>query len=139
MAEPGASGGEEERYVVSVHQAVGGDGFFVELVERFYAGVAEDPVLRPMYPEDLTDSKRFLAGFLIQYWGGSQAYSEERGHPRLRMRHVPFEIGPAERDAWERHMKAALSSLALERDILPEAETAMRQYFEMSAEAMRNR
>ena len=123
---------------VTVHQAVGGDEFFAELVERFYAGVADDPVLRPLYPDDLTDSKRYLTGFLIQYWGGSQAYSEERGHPRLRMRHVPFTIGPAERDAWYRHMVAALGSLALERDLLPEAEQAMRQYFEMSAEAMRN-
>lgn len=133
-----ADGQEDERFVVSVHQAVGGDPFFVELVERFYAGVADDQVLRPMYPEDLTDSKRYLAGFLIQYWGGSQAYSEERGHPRLRMRHFPFTIGPAERDAWQRHMLAALSSLAIERGILPEAERAMRDYFAMSAEAMRN-
>ncbi|HEY1118959.1 MAG TPA: globin [Acidimicrobiales bacterium] len=128
----------DELFQVSVHQAVGGDEFFVELVERFYAGVAEDPVMRPMYPDDLTEPKRHLAGFLIQFWGGSQAYSEERGHPRLRMRHVPFRIGPAERDAWFRHMVGALNSLVEERDILPEAETAMRDYFQMSAEAMRN-
>ncbi|MFP5579910.1 MAG: globin [Acidimicrobiia bacterium] len=128
----------DELFQVSVHQAVGGDEFFVELVERFYAGVAEDPVLRPMYPDDLTEPKRHLAGFLIQFWGGSQAYSEERGHPRLRMRHVPFRIGPAERDAWFRHMVGALNSLVEERDILPAAETAMRDYFSMSAEAMRN-
>lgn len=128
----------DELFQVSVHQAVGGDEFFVELVERFYAGVAEDPVMRPMYPDDLTEPKRHLAGFLIQFWGGSQAYSEERGHPRLRMRHVPFRIGPAERDAWFRHMVGALNSLVEERDILPAAETAMRDYFSMSAEAMRN-
>ncbi len=130
--------GSEETSTVSVHQAVGGVGFFVELVERFYAGVAEEPLLRPMYPDDLTEPKRHLAGFLIQYWGGSQAYSEERGHPRLRMRHVPFSIGPAERDAWYRNMLRALNSLVDERDILPEAERAMRDYFSMSAEAMRN-
>ena len=128
----------EDTFQVTVHQAVGGDEFFVELVERFYAGVAEDPVMRPMYPEDLTEPKRHLAGFLIQFWGGSQAYSQERGHPRLRMRHMPFTIGPAERDAWFRHMVSALNSLVEERDILPEAETAMRDYFSMSAEAMRN-
>lgn len=127
-----------EQVQLTVHQAVGGDEFFVELVERFYAGVAEDPTLRHMYPEDLAEPKRHLAGFLIQFWGGSQAYSEERGHPRLRMRHFPFQIGPAERDAWFRHMMAALNSLAQERDILPEAEQAMREYFSMSAEAMRN-
>ncbi len=134
MAEPEA----KETFQVTVHQAVGGDEFFVELVERFYAGVAEEPLLQHMYPDDLTEPKRHLAGFLIQFWGGSQAYSEERGHPRLRMRHVPFTIGPAERDAWYRNMLRALNSLVAERDILPEAETAMRDYFAMSAEAMRN-
>ncbi len=123
---------------VTVHGVVGGDAFFTELVERFYAGVEADPLLRPLYPDDLTDSKRFLAGFLVQYWGGSQAYSEERGHPRLRMRHHPFTIGPAERDAWLRHMSAALESLVAERDLLPEAVDKMREYFAMSAEAMRN-
>lgn len=122
----------------TVWEVVGGDEFFGELVERFYAGVADDPVLRPLYPEDLSDSKRFLAGFLVQYWGGSTAYSEERGHPRLRMRHGPFTIGPAERDAWYRHMIAALNSLVTERDVHPEAEQRMREYFEMAAEAMRN-
>ena len=128
----------EDGVETTVHTVVGGDEFFVELVDRFYAAVAEDPVLRPLYPEDLTDSKRWLAGFLVQYWGGSQAYSEERGHPRLRMRHMPFTIGPAERDAWFRHMIAALNSLVAERDILPEAEQRMREYFSMAAEAMRN-
>ncbi|HAS11556.1 MAG TPA: globin, partial [Acidimicrobiaceae bacterium] len=108
------------------------------IVHRFYEGVRDDEVLRPMYPEDLTEPKRHLAGFLIQFWGGSQAYSQERGHPRLRMRHVPFTIGPAERDAWYRNMVRALNSLVEERNILPEAETAMRDYFSMSAEAMRN-
>ncbi len=124
--------------MTEVHEVVGGDEFFTELVERFYAGVAEDPVLRPLYPDDLTESKRHLTGFLIQYWGGSQAYSEERGHPRLRMRHAPFVIGSAERDAWFRHMIAALNSLVVERDLPPDAEQRMREYFSMSAEAMRN-
>jgi hemoglobin len=134
VADPG-----DDEVQVTVHQVVGGDEFFVELVERFYAGVAGDPILRPMYPEEeLTGAKRRLALFLIQFWGGTPTYSEERGHPRLRMRHFPFQIGPAERDAWFRHMIGALNSLVEERDILPEAEKAMRDYFEMSAEAMRN-
>jgi hemoglobin len=105
---------------VNVHEAVGGDAFFVELVERFYAGVAEDPVLRPMYPEDLTDARRHLALFLQQYWGGARTYLEERGHPRLRMRHAPFSIGATERDAWLRHMLAALDAVVAERATAPE-------------------
>jgi len=129
---------EEEQVTISVHQAVGGDAFFVELVERFYAGVAEDPIMRPMYPDDLTEPKRHLAGFLIQFWGGSTAYSDERGHPRLRMRHLPFRVDADARDAWVRHMLAALNSLVAERDVLPEAELAMRDYFLRAADAMRN-
>jgi len=129
---------DEEQYQVTVHQAVGGDEFFVELVERFYAGVAADPVMRPMYPDDLTEPKRHLALFLIQFWGGAGTYSEERGHPRLRMRHFPFQIGPEARDAWVRHMLGALNGLVEERDLLPAAELAMRDYFVRSAEAMRN-
>lgn len=121
----------------TVHDVVG-DGFFVELVQRFYAGVAEDPVLVPLYPDDLSESIRTLTGFLIQYWGGSTAYSEERGHPRLRMRHAPFVIGPAERDAWFRHMVGSLSALCAERDVDVQIEQQMRQYFEMAAESMRN-
>lgn len=129
---------EEEQVTVTVHQAVGGDGFFVELVERFYAGVAADPVMRPLYPDDLTEPKRHLASFLVQFWGGADAYSQERGHPRLRMRHLPFRVGPAERDAWVRHMLTALNALVEERDVHPEAELAMRDYFLRAAEAMRN-
>ncbi|MDQ3810718.1 MAG: globin, partial [Chloroflexota bacterium] len=74
---------------------VGGQAFFDDLVGRFYAGVEHDPILRPLYPADLTGSRRHLAMFLGQYWGGPPAYSAERGHPRLRMRHAPFVIGPA--------------------------------------------
>lgn len=121
----------------TVHDVVG-DAFFADLVERFYAGVETDPVLRPIYPDDLTESIRHMTGFLIQYWGGSTAYSDERGHPRLRMRHAPFVIGPAERDAWFQHMISALSGLCAERDIDVEIEQQIRQYFSMSAEAMRN-
>jgi len=77
-------------------------------VDRFYAAVAEDPVLRPLYPEDLTAPSAHLAAFLVQYWGGPDDYRLERGHPRLRMRHVPFAIGFPERDAWFRHMSEAV-------------------------------
>ncbi len=86
-----------------------GPSFFVELVERFYEGVAGDPVLRPLYPdEDLSAAKARLCGFLVQYWGGPTDYSDARGHPRLRMRHAPFAIGEAERDAWLAHMARAV-------------------------------
>ena len=128
----------EDGVATTVHAIVGGDEFFRELTSRFYAALADDPVLRPLYPDDLAESERLLADFLIQYWGGSGAYSAERGHPRLRMRHAPFVIGPAERDAWYRHMIAALNELVAERSVYPEAEHRMRQYFEQSAEAMRN-
>ncbi|MEU8323361.1 globin [Nonomuraea sp. NPDC048881] len=98
----------------SFYDAVGGEETFRRLVHRFYEGVAEDPLLRPLYPEpDLTGAEDRLRGFLIQYWGGPNTYSQERGHPRLRMRHVPFVIGEAERDAWLRHMRDAVDSLGL--------------------------
>jgi hemoglobin len=94
--------------------AVGGEETFRRLVHRFYQGVAADPVLRAVYPEDdLGPAEERLRLFLIQYWGGPSAYHELRGHPRLRMRHVPFRIGEAERDAWLRHMRTALDEVAL--------------------------
>jgi hemoglobin len=95
-------------------------------------------VLRPLYPDDLTDPQRHLALFLGQYWGGPTTYSDERGHPRLRMRHAPFVIGPAERDAWLRHMSAALDSLVVERDIHPVVEARLLEYFAMAADGMIN-
>jgi hemoglobin len=120
-----------------VYELAGGMPFFEQLVDRFYEGVAEDPVLLPLYPEhdDLAPARRRLTLFLAQYWGGPTTYSDERGHPRLRMRHAPFPIGPAERDRWLVHMRAALEQLH------PPAEVAeaMAAYFGMSAEAMRNR
>ena len=102
----------EDAVDISVYDAVGGGPFFVDLVDGFYAGVSADLLLRPLYPEDLTDARRHLAGFLTQYWGGPSTYSDERGHPRLRMRHAPFVIGVAERDAWLRHMLASLDTVA---------------------------
>jgi len=115
--------------------AIGGEETFRRLVERFYAGVAEDPVLRPLYPEqDLGPAAERLRMFLVQYWGGPSTYSQLRGHPRLRMRHAPFEIGSAARDAWLTHMRAALESLQLP----PAYEQALWQYLSSAAESLRN-
>jgi hemoglobin len=96
----------------SLYERVGGEAFFVALVDRFYDGVATDSVLRPLYPEDsdLSDERRWLALFLTQYWGGPGTYSAERGYPRLRMRHMPFGIGIEERDRWLAHMSAAVEA-----------------------------
>ena len=122
----------------NVHDAVGGEAFFVDLVERFYRGVAADLLLRPLYPDDLTDSKRHMAMFLQQYWGGPGTYSEQRGHPRLRGRHLPFVIGEPERDAWLRHMTAALEAVAAERGIDPSLQAQMLAYFAQTADFLVN-
>ncbi len=122
----------------SVHDAVGGGPFFTDLVERFYAGVEGDPLLRPLYPEDLTEAKRHLALFLTQYWGGPTTYSDERGHPRLRMRHLPFVITEAERDAWLRHMHAALDAVVAERAVEPDVDARLRDYFDRAADFLVN-
>ncbi|CAM3146131.1 globin [Stackebrandtia soli] len=100
------------------YEAVGGTETFTKLVNVFYAGVADDPLLRPMYPEeDLGPAAERFRMFLEQYWGGPKTYGEQRGHPRLRMRHAPFRIGPAERDAWLRHMRHAVTTLELPADL----------------------
>jgi hemoglobin len=115
--------------------AVGGEQTFRRLVDAFYAGVADDPVLRPLYPEeDLRPAADRLRMFLIQYWGGPSTYSQERGHPRLRMRHAPFVINAAARDAWLRHMRAALDSL----DLPAGYDTALWDYLQAAAESLRN-
>lgn len=120
----------------SVYVAAGGEATFRRLVDRFYEGVAGDPALRPLYPEeDLAGARERLTLFLVQYWGGPATYSERRGHPRLRMRHQPFAIGPAERDAWLGHMRAAVESLDLERGV----RKALLDYFEAASSAMVNR
>jgi len=99
--------------VVTIFEAVGGDKTFVDLVERFYSGVETDPILRPMYPATLEPSKRHLTLFLIQYFGGPRTYLDERGHPRLRARHLPFPIDQAARDHWITHMSAAVEQMNL--------------------------
>ena len=118
----------DEQFDGSIYDAVGGRAFFVDLVDGFYAGVSEDLLLRPLYPADLTDSRRHLVGFLMQYWGGPSTYSEERGHPRLRMRHAPFAIGDAERDAWLRHMLGSLDTVAAVRGTPVKAVARIRAY-----------
>ena len=123
---------------VSVYEAAGGEETFRRLVDRFYAGVADDPLLRPLYPEDPTmfaAAAEHLRLFLIQYWGGPGWYTERRGHPQLRMRHLPFSIGRRERDAWMGHMRAAMASV----DLDPTVRDAFVEYFEMASTAMMNR
>ena len=121
---------------ITFYEAVGGEETFRRLVARFYEGVAKDPILRPLYPEeDLAGAEERLRLFLIQYWGGPHTYSEQRGHPRLRMRHMPFAIGPAERDAWLRHMHDAVESLNLE----PELSQILWGYMVTAANTLQNR
>ena len=121
---------------VSFFDAAGGMPFFEALVGGFYARVETDPVLRPLYPEpDLAGARRRLTLFLAQYWGGPRTYDVERGHPRLRMRHLPFAIGPRERDAWLAAMHSAIADLDPPSDVA----ARLRAYFDMAAEAMRNR
>lgn len=95
-----------------IYAQIGDDSPFYELVDVFYAGVDADPLLRPLYPADLTKAKEHLALFLIQRFGGHAQYQTERGHPRLRMRHIPFQIGIAESEAWLRHMFHAVDAVA---------------------------
>lgn len=119
----------------SFYTAVGGHETFVRLVDAFYAGVATDPVLRPMYPEeDLGPARRRLVMFLEQYWGGPTTYQQERGHPRLRMRHAPFPVDPDARDRWLAHMRTAVDSLAL----APLHEATLWDYLERAAHSLVN-
>ncbi len=117
------------------YELMGGADTFRRLVHHFYVGVAADPLLRPLYPEaDLGPAEDRLRMFLEQYWGGPKTYSEQRGHPRLRMRHAPYRIGPAERDAWLGHMFAAVEELGLD----PEPRAMLWDYLTYAAESMIN-
>ena len=120
--------------VSSLYDDVGGAPVFRQLVDDFYAGVADDPVLRPLYPEDLGPARDRLRMFLEQYWGGPTTYSEQRGHPRLRMRHVAWQIGTRERDAWLSHMLAAVARL----DVAEEQREAIRDHVERAAHMLVN-
>ncbi len=118
----------------SAYERWGGEAFFTTLVERFYAGVSADPLLRPLYPDDLTGPKAHLALFLGQYWGGPRHYSEQRGHPRLRMRHAPFVIGEAQAAAWLRHMTDAVHGSGL----APADQEELLGYLSMAARSLIN-
>lgn len=120
---------------MSFYEEVGGEETFRRLVRVFYDGVRSDPLLRPLYPEEELDAaEERLALFLMQYWGGPRTYSEQRGHPRLRMRHAPFPIGVAERDAWLANMRAAVDAIELDE----EHEATLWAYLVHAADSMRN-
>lgn len=119
----------------SFYDQVGGHATFARLVHEFYRGVAGDPVLKPMYPEeDLGPAEERLLMFLEQYWGGPTTYGEQRGHPRLRLRHQPFKVNPDARDRWLAHMRAAVDTL----DLPPVAEATLWDYLQRAAFAMVN-
>ena len=119
---------------ITIFEAVGGEPTFFDLVERFYAGVETDPILRPLYPANLDASNRHLALFLIQYFGGPRTYIAERGHPRLRARHLPFPIDRQARDAWLTHMSAAVDQMNLPAA----AREEFLRYFEGAADFLIN-
>lgn len=119
----------------SLYEQMGGSATFEQLVSHFYARVSVDPVLRPMYPdEDFKGAARRLLMFLEQYWGGPKTYSDERGHPRLRMRHAAFHIGEVERDVWLEHMKVAVDELEMKKELKEE----LWNYLVMAAHSMVN-
>lgn len=128
----------------AMYERVGGTAFFEQLVDTFYEGVATDDVLAPLYPEypDFTGARHRLTLFLVQYWGGPTTYSEERGHPRLRMRHMPFTIAEPERDRWLLHMNHAVSIATDALDVGRAERDAiageLMAYFQPAAEQMRN-
>jgi hemoglobin len=120
---------------VSFYEAAGGEETFRRLIHLFYQGVAADPALRAVYPsKDLGPAEEHLRLFLIQYWGGPATYSQQRGHPRLRMRHRHFRISEAERDAWLRHMRAALDQIGLP----PDLDAQLWEYLVMAAHSLVN-
>lgn len=119
---------------------VGGMPFFEHLVDRFYEGVGSDAVLLPLYPEqpDLTGARHRLTLFLAQYWGGPTTYMDERGHPRLRMRHFPFHVGPLERDRWMVHMASAVEQTCIADAVPDGVSEELMTYFASAAEHLRN-
>ena len=123
-----------------LYEQVGGLPFFERLVDVFYAGVVTDNVLWPLYPDqsDLDGARRRLALFLAHYWGGVTTYLEERGHPRLRLRHMGFTVGPLERDRWLVHMAQAIATAGDEFGVSEEIRAEMTGYFVRAAEHLRN-
>lgn len=125
----------ESSPVPTFYEAVGGHPTFERLIRRFYEGVASDPPLRALYPEeDLGPAEERFRLFIEQYWGGPTTYSQQRGHPRLRMRHAPFAVTPTQRDRWLTHMRDAIDSL----DLTPEQNAELWSYMERSAHFMVN-
>ena len=118
----------------TVYDRVGGSGWFYQLLEFFYEDVIRRDEIRDLYPDDLTDSKKNTADFLIQYWGGPSSYSERRGHPRLRMRHAPYAIGEYQKESWLASMRFALDQMQPAKEI----NEAMTEYFLMAADHMKN-
>jgi hemoglobin len=119
---------------ISVYEFVGGEPVIREIVRRFYDRIEADPVLRPMFPDDLGPGREYQALFLIQYFGGPRTYLDVRGHPRLRARHMPFVIDQQARDHWLQHMLDAIDDVGVEEP----ARGVMRQYFERASEFMIN-
>jgi hemoglobin len=131
MSDEGTSAVEQPAF----YQRAGGEPMFRALVRRFYEGVATDPLLRPLYPEeDLGPAEERLTLFLIQYWGGPGTYREQRGHPRLRMRHAPFRVDALARDRWLHHMRAAVD----EAGLAPAERKELWEYLERAAQFMVN-
>lgn len=124
----------------TLYERCGGEAFFEALVAGFYARVATDPVLRPMYPEDLEGAERHLRLFLMQYFGGPTTYDQERGHPRLRMRHMPFVIDKSAKDVWLSHMNASLGEQIASKQwtISASDETSLRSYLSDTANFLIN-
>ncbi len=121
------------------YEEIGGFETFRKIVATFYEGVAEDEVLRPLYPEeDLGPAEERFLLFLVQYWGGPTTYSDTRGHPRLRMRHAPFKVTPKARDHWLMHMRAAVDEAVEDGRLAPELEQQLWGYFEHAANFMVN-
>ncbi len=124
-----------ERDTTNYYELFGGEAFFSDLVSQFYARVATNEILRPMYPEsDMAGAARRLQMFLEQYWGGPTTYQAERGHPRLRMRHAGFKIGPAARDAWLTCMREAVNGMEMD----DQAREKLWRYLEGAAEHLLN-
>ena len=124
-----------EQQAASFYDEIGGQETMRRIVARFYEGVAQDPVLRPMYPEeDLGPAEARFLHFLIQYWGGPTTYSEQRGHPRLRMRHAPFAVTPEARDHWLSCFRAALDSV----ELTPDQDARFWEYVTHAAQFMIN-
>ena len=124
-----------ERDTTNYYELFGGEPFFADLVSQFYARVVTNEILRPMYPEkDMAGAAHRLQIFLAQYWGGPTTYQEERGHPRLRMRHAGFKIGPAAKDAWLKCMRQAVVGMEMQ----PDAQEKLWRYLEGAAEHLLN-